>query len=181
MKTLIVDMEAYFGCDSNDELYHDSQTVNIEVEDDIAETLQTMLKNTEPDENGELYISDDDLFYAVKNGHPELDPLLTELIGRCSEMEITYWCGDADDGIDFQILEESFYDDVKAGLYEPVDDDDFDPEVDGYSSGSAEACRNNYLAWVRSHKDDPYFVAERFGINPEELACDGYFYIKEIK
>ena len=157
----------------------DNQTVNVEVEDDIADTLLTMLENAEPDEDGETYISDEDLWDAVQNGHSELEPVHDELAHRCQMMEVVYWCNEAYDCID-ETLEPYFYEDVKNDLYEPETDEDYDPE-DGDKPNSYEACRANYLAWVRSHTDDPYFMAERLGIDP--YACDSEysFRIKEIK
>ena len=179
MKTITVDLEVFLGYSCSGAWNGDEQTVHMEVEDNIAATLQSMLENAEPDEDGEIYINEDDLMTAIDNGHPELEPLCVKLVGRCHEMEVLYWCDEAYDCID-ETLGEYFYEDVKNGLYEPEDDEDFDPE-DGYHSGSYEACRENYQAWVRSHTDDPYFMAERLGVDPEACDCDYSFRIKEIK
>ncbi len=180
MKTLIVDLGVSIDYDGIENLHRTYQTANVEIEDDIAATLQTMLDNTKPDGNGEVYLLDDDLRLAF-NDHPELKQLYSELLHRCDLMSMTCLCDNADEDIAYQNLCESFYDDVKDGLYEPVDDDDFDPEVDGYNSGSAQACYNNYKAWVLSHADDPYFMADRLGIDVGACDSEYSFRIKEIK
>ena len=158
----------------------DNQTVNVEVEDDIADTLLTMLENAEPDEDGDIYISDEELWDAVQNGHPELEPLHDELADRCHMMEVLFWCNEAYDCID-ESLKPYFYKDVEDGLYEPQTDEDYNPE-DGYAPDSFYACRDNYLDWVNSHRDDHFFVAERVGV--DIAACsedDPYYVIKGIK
>jgi len=49
-----------------------------------------MLENAEPDEDGDIYISDKELWDAVQNVHPELEPLHDELADQCHMMEVVY-------------------------------------------------------------------------------------------
>jgi hypothetical protein len=93
-------------------------------------------------------------------------------------MEVVYWCNEAYDCID-ESLEPYFYQDVKDGLYDP-EPDDYDTES-GYEPDSFEACRDNYLSWVRSHDDDPYLMADRLGIDVGACDAEYSFRIKEIK
>lgn len=179
MKTITADLEVFLGCSCWGGWNGDSQTVNVEVEDDIADTLLAMLENAEPDEEGDIYISDEELWDAVQNGHPELEPLHGDLADRCHMMEVVYWCNEAYDCID-ESLEPYFYQDVEEGLYEPETDEDYDSEC-GYEPDSFEACRDNYLEWVRSHDDDPYFMADRLGIDVGACDAEYSFRIKEIK
>jgi hypothetical protein len=51
------------------------------------------------------------------------------------------------------------------------DDDDEEEDFDQYRP-DYNACRNNYLAWVRSHTDDPLFMAFRLGVSVD--VCPNY-------
>ena len=177
--TLVVDLEVFLGCSCFGGWNGDNQTVNMEVEDNVVETLLAMLENEKKKKKGDIYISDEELWDAIQNGHPELEPLHDELADRCHMMEVVYWCNEAYDCID-ESLEPYFYQDVEEGLYEPETDKDFDQES-GYKLDSFEACRDNYLEWVRSHDDDPYFMADRLGIDACECNSEYSFRIKEIK
>lgn len=187
--TLVVDLEIFLGCSCSGGWNGAEKTVEVEVADDIADTILTMLENAEPDKEGEFYVSDQVLWAAVKNGHPELEPLHDDLAHRCHMMEVAYWCEEVYECLD-ESLEPYFYKDVENGLYTPETDEDYAPE-DYFDNPEEEdedtvyrsftACRDNYLAWVRSHTDDPYFMAERLGIEPGACDSDYSFRIKEIK
>ena len=64
-----------------------------------------------------------------------------------------------------------------AELEDDIDDEDEDDEdEDDYDFDQYhpdyDACRNNYLAWVRSHTDDPLFMAFRLGVSVD--VCPDY-------
>ena len=174
MKTIIVDIEIGLGyshsgwCGTDD-------AIELEVSDEIAAALQALMDAKRASTEEAVELTMEEIEDAMSAGYPELESLHDEIIDRCSDAETIYWCMEAYDCID-ESLEPFFYEDVRDGLYDPEpDEEDYDGKLD------FDACRDNYLNWVRSHTDDPYFMAERIGIDPG--ACDGdYDYIiKGIK
>lgn len=179
MKTIIVDIEIGLGyshrgwCGTDD-------AIELEVSDEIAVALQALMDAKRVSTEEAVKLTMEGIEDAMSAGYPELESLHGEIIDRCSDAETIYWCMEAYDCID-ESLEPFFYQDVEDGLYEPETDEDYDPE-DGYEPNSFEACRDNYLAWVRSHTDDAYFMAERIGIDPGACDSDDYDYIiKNVK
>jgi hypothetical protein len=136
-------------------------------------------------------LTKEDIEATIEQGHTLLRDIHQEILDCCEEQELIHWCLAVDDCID-EALEPSFYEDVESGIYSPEPDDVEDEEEDGDVDEDDEeedgdvdedddedddeedfdqyrpdynACRNNYLAWVRSHTDDPLFMAFRLGVS----------------
>ena len=156
MKTIVVSLDVFLGYSHYGSMGTDGNVV-IEVSDEVAALLESL------QEGCDQKLTDEVIMAAIEQGHAELQDLHDELMSRCVEQESLHWCLEEDDCID-ESLEPAFYEDVENGEYEPEpddeDDEDYDPSEPDYN-----ACRDNYLAWVRSHTDDVWFMAERLGVD----------------
>ena len=172
MKTIVVSLDVFLGY-SHYGTVGRNESVVIEVSDEVAAELQSLQEGKDEE------LTKEDIVAAIEQGHTELQALHDELMERCVEQEGLYWCLEVDDCID-DSLEPAFYEDVENGEYDPEPDggDDavpYDPDDPEYY-----ACRNNYLAWVRSHTDDVWFMAERLGVNLGGVSDeDNYSYVIE--
>ena len=177
MKKIIVAIEIGLGYSHSGWCGTDGD-VTIEVSDETAATLLSLIVAKRSADGEDAFLTMEDIEEAIDSNHPELQALHDEIIDHCKQAEIIYWCMEAYDCID-ESLEPYFYEDVKDGLYQP-EPDDCDSE-EGYDPDSYEACRDNYLAWVRSHTDDAYFMAERLGIDAGVTDGDYDYTIKGIE
>ena len=172
MKTIVVSLDVFLGY-SHYGTVGRNESVVIEVSDEVAAELQSLQEGKDEE------LTKEDIVAAIEQGHTELQALHDELMERCVEQEGLYWCLEVDDCID-DSLEPAFYEDVENGEYDPEPDggDDavpYDPDDPEYY-----ACRNNYLAWVRSHTDDVWFMAERLGVDLGVASDeDNYSYVIE--
>lgn len=154
MKQITVSLELFFYS------HHGSEgtdgCVTHEVSDEVAADLQTLLDRLEkPLDRGIIE-------YAIEKGHTLLQDLHNELLSRCHYQFLLHACLEEDQDIDMA-LEPAFYEDVESDEYEPVAD--FDADDDEEVELNFDNCRDHYLAWVRSHKDDLYFMAERLDVD----------------
>lgn len=180
MKTITVSLDVFLGYSHYGAVNTDGN-LSIEVSDEVAALLQSLQDDAEP-------LTKEDIEAAIEQGHTLLRDIHQEILDSCEKQELIHWCLAVDDCID-EALEPSFYEDVESGIYTPEPDyededvDDMDEvEVDDDEDGEDEeeddddydfdqyhpdydACRNNYLAWVRSHTDDPLFMAFRLGVS----------------
>jgi hypothetical protein len=182
MKTITVSLDVFLGYSHYGAVNTDGN-LSIEVSDEVAAFLQSLQDDAEP-------LTKEDIEAAIEQGHTLLRDIHQEILDCCENQELIHWCLAVDDCID-EALEPSFYEDVESGIYTPEPDDDDEDEadedenVDDDEDGEDEeeddeydddydfdqyhpdydACRNNYLAWVRSHTDDPLFMAFRLGVS----------------
>ena len=157
MKTIVVSLDVFLGYSHHGAMVTNGNVV-IEVSDEVAAVLHSLQEGKDEE------LTNEDIVAAIEQGHNELQDLHDELMGRCAEQEGLYWCLEVDDCID-DSLEPAFYEDVENGEYDP-DDPDYD------------TCRNNYLAWVRSHTDDVWFMAEHLGVDLGAASDeDNYSYV----
>ena len=171
MKTIVVSLDVFLGYSHYGAMGTNGNVV-VEVSDEVAAVLQSLQEGKDED------LTNEDIVAAIEQGHTELQDLHDELMDHCAEQEGLYWCLEVDDCSD-DSLEPAFYEDVENGEYEPEpddeDDEDYDPDDPEY-----DACRNNYLAWVRSHTDDVWFMAERLGVDLGAASDeDNYSYVIE--
>ena len=171
MKTIVVSLDVFLGYSHYGAMGR-NESVVIEVSDEVAAELQSLQEGKDEE------LTNEDIVAAIEQGHTELQDLHDELMDRCAEQEGLHWCLEVDDCID-DSLEPAFYEDVENGEYDPEpddeDDEDYDPDDPDY-----ETCRNNYLAWVRSHTDDVWFMAERLGVDLGAASDeDNYSYVIE--
>ena len=181
MKTITVSLDVFLGYNHYGAVDTDGN-VSLEVSDEVAALLQSLQDDAEP-------LTKEDIEAAIEQGHTLLRDMHQEILDCCENQELIHWCLAVDDCID-ETLEPSFYEDVESGIYTPepddedeadedenmddedeedddMEDDDFDQYHPDY-----DACRNNYLAWVRSHTDDPLFMAFRLGVSVD--VCPNY-------
>ena len=181
MKTITIYVEYSAGM-SHSGWMGTEATITKEVSDEVAATLQELIDADEPDEyRSERGATAEAVAEAIEAGHTELQPLHDELCEKFYDMGERFWLFESDNECIDESLKPYFYQDVEDGLYEPQTDEDYNPE-DGYAPDSFYACRDNYLDWVNSHRDDHFFVAERVGV--DIAACsedDPYYVIKGIK
>jgi hypothetical protein len=180
MKTITVSLDVFLGYSHYGAVDTDGN-VSIEVSDEVAALLQSLQNDAEP-------LTKEDIVAAIEQGHTLLRDIHQEILDHCENQELIYWCLAVDDCID-EALEPSFYEDVESGIYTPEPDDVEDDEEDGDVAEDDDvddddeedfdqyrpdynACRNNYLAWVRSHTDDPLFMAFRLGVSVD--VCPNY-------
>ena len=135
------------------------QTIEKDVSDEVAATLQELIDAAEPDEyHSHTGATAEEVAEAIEEGHTELQPLHDELCEKFYDMGERFWLFESDNDCIDESLEPHFYEDVEDGLYEPEpDDEDYDGDLD------FDACRDNYLNWVNSHEDDLGFIADRVG------------------
>ena len=174
--TLEVHMEASYGFSCWGGAHGTEGDGEISVSKQVLDTLLALMEAKEPMSESEFGLDYNDIDNAIEAGHTELQQLHEELVDRFYYMDEEYWLFEADNECIDESLEPYFYQDVEDGLYEPETDEDYDPES-GYEPDSFEACRDNYLEWVNSHRDDHYFVADRVGVDLSACREDDPYYI----
>ena len=161
MKQISFELDSFYGYGCCGCSYSSEDSGQMQVDDAVAATLLQLKAALPADAKG---ISKDAIEDAIDEGHTELQAMHDTLMEKAKDMDARYWLFEADNECIDESLEEFFYDDVEAGLYEPVPDDIYDHDR-GYEPNSFEACRHNYLEWVNSHDDDYWFIADRVGLD----------------
>lgn len=171
---ITIDIEATYGY-STSEWDGSKATVTIEISNEIATTIRQLFHSAKSDDEGRLYIDKEDVLSAINAGHVELQPLHDSLTEQFYRIDDEHWLFNSDIKEMDETLEPAFYDDVKWGLYSPKLDNECRVDFDTPNLSFA-SCRKNYLEWVRTHRDDYPFIANRLGVDLDARSENDFDY-----